>query len=228
MSGSGEEDILRRWSARKRASRADAAPRPAAPAAPPAGPPAGPPADASPEKTDAEILHELGLPDPASLAKDDDFKAFLQAGIPARLRARALRQLWLTDPVLANLDGLNDYDQDFTDSATVRPDIRTVYRVGRGLLGETPRPDAAAGARVAPDDPGDRAGDDELPAGATEWAAADAPQDGMAAADASPGPETGPEAATSPAGDPGDQPVEAAPVDRPRPAARMRFRFGTG
>ena len=43
------------------------------------------------EKTDAEILEELGLPDPDTLGKDDDFTAFLAKTVPERLRRRALR-----------------------------------------------------------------------------------------------------------------------------------------
>jgi hypothetical protein len=37
----------------------------------------------------------------------------MREGVPEALRNRALRKLWLSDPVLANLDGLNDYDEDF-------------------------------------------------------------------------------------------------------------------
>jgi hypothetical protein len=33
------------------------------------------------------------------------------------LRQRALRKLWTTNPALAVLDGLNDYDLDYTDAA---------------------------------------------------------------------------------------------------------------
>lgn len=53
------------------------------------------------------------LPDIDSLEKDSDFTVFMQQGVPDALRNRALRKLWLSDPVFANLDGLNDYDEDF-------------------------------------------------------------------------------------------------------------------
>ena len=45
------------------------------------------------EKTDEEILKELGLPDPDSLALGDDFKAFMSKSVPQHLRKRALRKL---------------------------------------------------------------------------------------------------------------------------------------
>ncbi len=86
------------------------------------------------EKSDAEILEELGLPDPDTLTCDDDFSAFLAKTVPERLRRRALRKLWGSNPVFANLDGLNDYDEDFTDAALGAQAVRTAYEVGRGFL----------------------------------------------------------------------------------------------
>ncbi|MEZ5658318.1 MAG: DUF3306 domain-containing protein [Burkholderiaceae bacterium] len=86
------------------------------------------------QKTDDEILQELGLPDPDVLNEGDDFKPFMQRVVPERLRRRALRRLWSVNPVLANLDGLVDYGEDFTDAATVIPDLRTTYLVGKGML----------------------------------------------------------------------------------------------
>ena len=135
MSGK-DGDFLGRWSARKLKALAEGAPDPA----PMEANELVAPPENVPEKTDAEILDELGLPDPDSLIKGDDFKAFLRAAVPARLRNRALRRLWISDPVLANLDGLNDYDQDFTDAATAMPVLKTAYRVGRGMLRDIPEP----------------------------------------------------------------------------------------
>lgn len=85
------------------------------------------------DKTDEDLLEELGLPDPDDLKPGDDFAAFMQKTVPERLRRRALRRLWTSNPVLANLDGLTDYSDDFTDAATVIPDMRTAYQVGRGM-----------------------------------------------------------------------------------------------
>lgn len=86
------------------------------------------------EKTDEELLAELDLPDPDTLGEGDDFKAFLSDAVPARLRTRALRRLWRVNPVLANLDGLVDYGDDFTDAACVVENLQTVYKVGKGML----------------------------------------------------------------------------------------------
>ncbi|MDW4548659.1 DUF3306 domain-containing protein [Defluviimonas sp. D31] len=85
-------------------------------------------------KSDAEILDALGLADPDTLVRGDDFSAFLKDAVPEHLRRRALRRLWRSNPVLANLDGLVDHGEDYTDAATVKPDLRTAYQVGRGML----------------------------------------------------------------------------------------------
>ena len=85
------------------------------------------------EKTDIELLEELGLPNPDSMMMGDDFSVFMSKAVPDRLRRRALRRLWLANPALANLDGLLDYGEDFTDSATVIENMQTAYQVGKGM-----------------------------------------------------------------------------------------------
>lgn len=86
------------------------------------------------EKTDEEILETLGLPDPDSLVQGDDFKVFLTKAVPAHLRKRALRTLWRSNPVLACVDGLNDYDDDYLTGSFGQEPIKTTYQVGKGML----------------------------------------------------------------------------------------------
>lgn len=86
------------------------------------------------EKTDEEILQELGLPDPDALQPGQDVAGFMRAAVPERLRRRALRQLWRLNPALANLDMLVEYGEDYTDAATVIADLSTTYQVGKGML----------------------------------------------------------------------------------------------
>lgn len=85
------------------------------------------------DRSDEEILAELDLPDPESLGEGDDFKVFLTDQIPARIKTRALRHLWRANPVLACVDGLVDYGEDFTDAATVIEGMQTAYQVGKGM-----------------------------------------------------------------------------------------------
>ncbi len=56
---------------------------------------------------------EPDLPDPETLDADSDYRPFLRRSVAPALRRLALRRLWRSDPLLANLDGLNDYDDDF-------------------------------------------------------------------------------------------------------------------
>ncbi len=86
------------------------------------------------ERSDEEILTDLGLPDPDTLAKGDDFAAFMAKAVPEHIRKRALRKLWRSNPVLACLDGLNDYDDDYLIGSYGNAPIQTSYEVGKGLL----------------------------------------------------------------------------------------------
>ena len=85
-------------------------------------------------KTDEEILEELGLPDPTTLKPGDDFAAFLKDAVPDRIKKVALRKLWTSNPILANVDGLLDYGEDFTDAAVGAGVVETTYQVGKGML----------------------------------------------------------------------------------------------
>lgn len=86
------------------------------------------------DQTEAEVLRRLDLPDPDGLGPGDDFSAFMKSAVPISIRRRALRKLWLSNPVLANLDELVDYGEDFTDAATVVDNLQTAYQVGKGML----------------------------------------------------------------------------------------------
>ena len=127
-----DENLFARWSRRKRAVAEADAP---APVAELPEEPLDEDALADPED-EAALLERLGLPVPEMMGKGDDFSGFLKAGVPEFLRRRALRVLWRSNPVLANLDGLNDYDDDFTSPELTKKIIATGYKVGRGFLRE--------------------------------------------------------------------------------------------
>ena len=86
------------------------------------------------EKDDAEVLKEMGLPDPASLKAGDDFTGFMARDVPEHLRRQALRTLWRSNPVLACVDGLNEYDDDYRAAMLLQEPIKTAYQVGKGML----------------------------------------------------------------------------------------------
>lgn len=112
--------------------------------------------------SDSELLERYELPDPENLTVADDVSVFMRSGVPTRLRNLALRRMWKLHPVLANLDGLVEYNDDYTDAATVIPNLKTTYQVGRGaaaylqdalekakLLGE---PEESEDTRIDADD----------------------------------------------------------------------------
>lgn len=200
----GDDGFAARWSRLKREAR-DPADAPAEAEAPAEDEPAGTAGAvdrAAEEKSDGELLEELGLPDPDTLSQGDDFTGFMKRAVPTRLRNRALRRLWRLDPVLANLDNLVDYGEDFTDAAYPGGKVQTAYQVGRGFLDKIAALEEQ-GAAVA-DAPEDAPGD----------APEDAPDDGA-------GGETVAEAA-------GDPPETTETTPEPAPATRrktMRFKF---
>ena len=125
---------LSRWSERKLAARrGDALDEPAAEGQAAEPPPveATSPADAPAEPSEAPAL-----PSVDELDFQSDYTQFLTKNVPEALRRAALRKLWASDPVLANLDGLNDYDEDFNVVDQVITLAQSSYQPGLGYLDE--------------------------------------------------------------------------------------------
>lgn len=159
------------------------------------------------EKTDEDFLAELDLPEPELMDTTEQVKTLLNSAVPQRLKKRAMRRLWRLNPVLANLDGLNDYDDDYTDAATVVENLKTGYQVGKGMLKalqwESPKPVI----RVEDD------AEDDLPEAAADDVA-------VAFAEDQPAPEPQEQPAVAQAN------LDDDPSDPlPAPVRRMRFRF---
>jgi Protein of unknown function (DUF3306) len=132
-----EEGVLTRWSRLKRehAEQADSPPSEdvAAASAPlPAASDAGAGAE---EGADAVRLEDL--PDIETLTYESDFSVFMAKGVPKAIRNQALKKLWRSHPVLANLDGLNDYDLDYRPSEIRALAARAAEDLARGTK---PRP----------------------------------------------------------------------------------------
>jgi len=69
-----------------------------------------------------------------TLNADSDYTVFMAEGVPDNVKKEALDKLWRSDPVLANLDGLNDYDDDYSKWGMVKQVVKTAYKVGQGYL----------------------------------------------------------------------------------------------
>lgn len=95
----GSDGFLSRWSKRKAEVRRQEqmpAPEPVS----------------TPEEEEEFDL--ASLPSIDSLTADSDFSLFLKKGVPAALRAAALRKLWLVEPSVVNYKPLVEYNWDFT------------------------------------------------------------------------------------------------------------------
>jgi len=87
------------------------------------------------ELTEEETEVVAGLPAIDTLTSKSDFTPFLADKVPEFIRRRALSVLWRSDPVLANIDGLNDYDEDFNIIDTLIDIAKdTNYKVGKGVV----------------------------------------------------------------------------------------------
>ena len=160
MAGGGDKTdrggaFLRRWARRKEAQRQAAS----APDRAPAGP--VPTEDAEDAGRAEPPLRVEDLPDIDSLDEGSDFTVFLKDGVPESLRRRALRKLWRLNPVFANLDGLNDYDEDFRAAFNFPEGVKTLYQAGKGMVQPEEEEDEAEAAETA-------AGPAEAPARAAE------------------------------------------------------------
>ena len=126
---------LSRWSERKiRARKGEEIPETVADEAP-AEVPAEMPAEIDEEEeVSAEVVEQL--PDIDSLDKDSDYSPFMGKGVPEHLKRLALRKLWRSDPLLAGVDGLVDYGEDFTTAKLMGDAVKTAYRVGKGYIDE--------------------------------------------------------------------------------------------
>lgn len=165
------------------------------------------------QRPDEEILADLDLPAPEEMVSTEQVQALLKAAVPQRLKTRALRRMWRLNPVLANVDGLVDYGEDYTDAAVVVENLQTLYKVGKGMFDkavEAAKAEAAAVAKAEANeadsaDAPDHAGGDDVP-------------------EADPTAET--QAQAAPDVDPAQADLtEDAPVAQA--ARRMRFRFET-
>lgn len=160
-----DDKFLSRWARRKAESRAGTlADEVAAPDAPA---PEEEQRDAALTGADAEALetdedHPAAGIDIESLDANSDFSVFMHEKVPQAIRRRALRKLWWSDPIYANLDGLNDYDEDFTDAALVVEGLKATYDEAVERMKKREAEEAATGP-VAEAQEKDDASEDETP-----------------------------------------------------------------
>lgn len=122
------EGFVARWS---RLKRARDEPRGGDVAAGAAAAPAPAPAPAAAAELPDETVE---LPSIEDLTRESDFTGFMRKGVPVELKHQALRKLWRSDPVFANLDGLLEYGDDYGAAWKTGAAVRTLYRIGKGMV----------------------------------------------------------------------------------------------
>ena len=122
------DGFLARWSERKRSAAATDEHEPSQ--------------DTAEDETEAELAANRAAAEAIDLetvTAETDFTVFLKKGVPVALRRAALQKLWRLDPLLANLDGLNDYDLNYADPAMIMKTFDSAWQAGRGYITkETP------------------------------------------------------------------------------------------
>jgi hypothetical protein len=101
------------------------------------------PAPAESGEQDGHLTEEMtppvpDLPPVDELTAESDFRPFLQAGVPAELRAQALRKLWQSDPTLAAMDPLDLHNLDYS-LPSLGEVVATAWQIGRGFAEEAER-----------------------------------------------------------------------------------------
>jgi len=221
MSETDDAQFLSRWSRRKLEAR-EAAEKPVAeeasvPQEEDAGTIAAREAELQANREAAEAV------DLATLSEKSDFSVFMKDGVPAVLRRQAMAALWRSSPVFANVDGLVDYGEDFTDPGLTPKTLQSAWQAGRGYLkGErNTRPDETEAARgdISPES-------GQIPAVSESVDKADEKETASCTKDdASPSEETKtalPEETT------GEMATDPEPQSAPRISLRRRLMLDTG
>ena len=102
--------------------------------------------------SDEELCARYELPDPENCTDSEQLDGFFDGQVPDRLRQLAMRRLWRLNPLFRFADEMVEYGEDFTDAATVIPNMQTAYKVGKGymdkLLAEQEQADAETALSV--------------------------------------------------------------------------------
>ncbi len=222
MTKQDEDGFLERWSRRKRGDSSDGDLGTEAAEAPPLSEANTAESDtAESDAGDPEVIAKL--PDLDSLTGDTDFTVFLQDGVPEAMRRQALRKLWRLNPVFAHLDGLNDYDEDFSALGIIAENIKTIYKVGKGYLDNDDEEEEVAEVEAGAEAEAGAENEDEIAERESPDAEADAESESHAAPDSDTPESDGPLDAT----DVSEMAPEAeSNLKKPVPGSALARRWG--
>ena len=136
--------FLERWSQRKAKSRQDELENPVdedVSALAETEADAGDEAEETTEETseeqglsDSELCERYELPHPEECTDPEELDGFFSRPLPDRLKQLAMRRMWRINPLFKFADEMVEYGENYTDAATVIPDMQTAYKVGKGYL----------------------------------------------------------------------------------------------
>ena len=131
----GNEGFLQRWSRIKQENTAANA----------ASPPAAP--QEAEAKVDAPPLTDEDMPPLDSLSEQSDLQPFLSSGVSDTLRRKAFRKIFLGGKFNIR-DGLDDYDEDFTEFAALGDVVTAEYRRWQERMAKAQEEDAQTAEEV--------------------------------------------------------------------------------
>ena len=166
------ERFLSRWSRLKRTGNQDVR-GPAAPVLPEQRVGLEPSSESEPPtEADDGAAAPPDLPTIESLDKDSDFAQFMQQGVPEELKRLALRKLWRISPGV--IDGLDDYDEDYSLVEMVLDKASDVAKAAKDLPGGQAEKALGAGDAAALEQPPPPADETESARASEETEALDA------------------------------------------------------
>ena len=115
--------------------------------------------------TDEDLCVKYELTHPDQCDDPEQLDDFFNRPLPDRLKQLAMRRMWRLNPLFRFADEMVEYGENYTDAATVLPDMQSAYKVGKGyfdkLMAEKAEAEDAVAEDAADEDNAEEAVNDE-------------------------------------------------------------------
>ena len=115
--------------------------------------------------TDEDLCTKYELTHPDQCEDPEQLDDFFNRPLPDRLKQLAMRRMWRLNPLFRFADEMVEYGENYTDAATVLPDMQSAYKVGKGyfdkLMAEKAEAEDAVADDAADEDNAEEAVNDE-------------------------------------------------------------------
>jgi hypothetical protein len=101
--------------------------------------------------TDEDLCAKYELTHPDQCDDPEQLDDFFNRPLPDRLKQLAMRRMWRLNPLFRFADEMVEYGENYTDAATVLPDMQSAYKVGKGYFDKLMAEKADAEDTVAED-----------------------------------------------------------------------------